>query len=199
MGELTVEVKGTTAVLSWEEVEHAENYAYTYMVGGKEVIGITEKTEQTLRQLAQGDYRVSVSAVPAEDDEAYAASPAASVTFAIAQEKAALWTATGTHTSYGLNSSWKTRMTAWNDDSYTLSRWYGVEGYDLTFTVNKSGEIELSDYEEDGGYFYVPTGLSRNEGIWIYPSGGYSNFEGDAKSGSLWLYAEMVMTGSPGR
>ncbi|MDO5419979.1 MAG: fibronectin type III domain-containing protein [Bacteroides sp.] len=191
MGGLTVEVKGTTAVISWEEVEHAENYAYTYMAGGEEVTGITEETELTLRQLAQGDYRVSVSAVPAEADEAHAVSPAASVTFTIAQEKTALWTATGTYTSAVLNSSWEARLTAWNDDSYTLSGWYGVEGHDLTFTVNGNGEIGLSDYEEDGGYFYVPTGLSEYAGVWIYPSDGYSSFESDAKEGgSLWFYAD---------
>lgn len=190
MGELTVEVKGTTAVLSWEEVEHAESYAYTYMADGKEVVGTTEEPRLTLRQLPQGDYRVSVSAVPAEDDEAHAASPAASVTFTIAQEKTALWMATGTYTS-ALGASWKAVLIAWNDDSYTLSGWYGVEGYDLTFTVNKSGEMELTDYEEDGGYFYVPTGLSGNEGIWIYLSSGNSSFEGDSKEGgNLWFYAD---------
>lgn len=190
MGELAVEVKGTTAVLSWEAVEHAESYAYTYMTGDGEVKGITGETMLTLRQLAQGDYRVSVSAVPAEADEAYAASPAASVTFTIVQEKAALWTATGTFTSAGLNSSWEAKLTAWNDDTYTLSGWYGVEGYDLVFTVNAGGEIEVSGYEESGGYFYVPTGLSGYEGVWIYPSGGYSLFKGGADGGSLWFYAD---------
>lgn len=190
MGELTVEVKGTTAVLSWEAVEHAESYSYTYMTGDGEVKGTTEATTLTLRQLAQGDYRVSVSAVPAEADEAYAASPAASVTFTIVQEKAALWTATGTYTSAGLNSSWGAKLTAWNDDSYTLSGWYGVEGYDLVFTVNADGEIEVPDYEESGDYFYVPTGRSDYAGVWIYPSDGYSKFENGTDGGSLYFWAD---------
>ena len=104
MSELSVEVKGTTAVLSWQPVEHAASYAYAYMTSDGEVKGSTEETVLTLRQLAQGDYRVSVSAVPAEADEAHSASPAASVVFTINQEKAALWTATGSYTSAGLNS-----------------------------------------------------------------------------------------------
>ena len=185
-----VEINGTTATLSWESVEHAVAYEYSYMQEDEEVTGSTANTSLTLRNLPAGDYRLTVAAMPDEEDEAHSASPAVAVAFSIVEEKIALWERTGTYYSNDQNSEWEAKLIAYNDGSYKLSAWFGVEGYDLDFIVEGTEMVAQNHYSiDDSGYYYVYTG--RDDVVWlgIYPSGGYSEFSGDKDGGELWFYA----------
>lgn len=196
MSKPEVEILGTTATLTWESVEYAATYEYSYMQGNEEVAGSTSEPSLTLRNMPAGDYRVGIFAVPAEDDEAHSTSPVVAVTFSVVKEKSALWSRTGIYHSVELADEWEAELTAYDDGTYTLARWHGVEGYNLEFTVEGTEVVIQNHYTESNGYYYVYTGRSDVSVVGIYPAGGYSDFSGGKDGGDLWFYA--YGTGSGG-
>ena len=81
--------------------------------------------------------------------------------------------------------------------TYTIKSWYGVQGYDFSFTWDEDDytimPVNYAAY--NNYYFYCETGLTGEgepEGVWIYPwatsSYNYSYF--DPEAGMLYFYAE---------
>lgn len=196
--ELVAEVNSTTATITWQAVENAVGYGYSYMKEEEAVEGTVSEPSLTLKNLAPGSYRVSIYAIAGEEDEAHSDSPASAVMFDVVREKQALWSRTGTYYSEELNGEWEAKLTAYDDGSYKLSGWYGVEGYDLDFTVEGEEMVIQNHYTENDGYFFVYTGRSDATIMGIYPSGGYSSFEGDENGGELWFYAYGIYANDEG-
>lgn len=106
---------------------------------------------------------------------------------------------------------WQTEVQAWNDSSdesisatliayddgtYKIQNWYGVEGSDLAFRVNMpdSTITILNAYaEQDKEYFFVQINPEAEAGktcyAAIYPVNMFSQFNGDEKSGSMYCFA----------
>lgn len=192
-GNVSYEVRGTSVTITWDAVEYASSYTYSYIKDGEEIEGSVSENSLTLKYLSRGDYRLTLMAVPAEDDEDHDASLEVSVTFSIT-EKTELWSRKGTFTTYVRGDSWDATLVAYDDGSYTIKAWYGVEGYDLEFGVNEDFSIEVLNYEEslNAGYYFVATGRAGAEAsrelCTYYGEDPYSEFSGDITAGSLTFY-----------
>lgn len=201
--ELVAEVNSTTATITWQAVEDAVGYGYSYITESGTVEGTVSKPSLTLKNLTPGSYRVSIYAMADEEDEAHSDSPASAVMFEVTREKQLLWSREGTYTSYEYDwdagsystyGSWKATLMAYDDGSYKLAGWFGVAGYDLEFNVEGT-EIKITNYNSvnEYGAYYVNTGLSNPAEVGAYtePDQGYasSGFSGDAEGGDLWFYS----------
>lgn len=111
------------------------------------------------------------------------------------EETDELWRRSGTYESAVTGETYKADIVANADGSYTIEGFYGVDGYDLTFTVDEAtSEINITNGISYDGYDpYVETGLSSDVSpfwyIYYYTTGGYSSFEGNNVSGGVWFWA----------
>ncbi len=95
-----------------------------------------------------------------------------------------LWRATGKCSLSG--SKWNGTLAAYSDGSYKLLSWYGVEGYDLQFSVGSDGKPSiLNSSRENSGWYYVKCNASSELGL--YPSYN-SAFSGNQTAGTLSLW-----------
>ena len=85
-------------------------------------------------------------------------------------------------------------MVAYSDNTYSILSFYGVEGYNLDFTVNTANSGDMftilnGEYVNDtaAGYvtWQIPTGLSDPAKLIADPCSNYSYWEGDRQSGSV--------------
>lgn len=102
------------------------------------------------------------------------------------------WSATGTATFGGYSGPATISYVA-ETGTYTVSGWCGVEGYDIVFTRQKTGEWIFdreasSAYSRDGSYgdIGIISGYEGAATAWIYES--YSSMEGDDKAGYIATY-----------
>lgn len=86
-------------------------------------------------------------------------------------------------------------ITQLEDSSYVVKDWFGVKGTDLSFTVNRADSFLIinNSYAEKRGYFFVrinPKAQAHGEVSYacIYPSRGYSGYDGNNESGSFYLF-----------
>lgn len=173
---------GTRFSLQWDNVQYASSYEYLVTQGEEEIAsGSTNRNSVNVNVPGKGDYVLSVYAV--SGNEAYSDSEAANFSFSKEAEES--WRMEGQMSGGGYK--WTATLVAYDDDTYSLTGWYGYEGYDLNFSVDAtSKELVLSGYTEGNGYYYVPT--SEGYGSWVYPGGGFSNFVGTKTSGKLYIW-----------
>lgn len=186
---LTAEVAAGVATVSWEEVPHATSYIYSYTAPNKET-GVDEEVTGETADLfvaisglmIDRDYTVSVYAV--STDEVYTDSEKASVTFTMTHTQA--WTVEGTYTSGHLGKSFPVTMIAYDDNSYSLMAWYGVDYYNFDFSVDDSGVITPSGYynKNSKGEYVIPTGDSNLPEIYL-STDLPSTFSGNERSGEI--------------
>lgn len=86
-------------------------------------------------------------------------------------------------------------LTAYDNDTYKIENWYGVEGTDLMFSMNMpdSTITILNAYaEKDKEYFFVEINPNAESGktayAAIYPVKMYSQFNGDQNAGSMYCF-----------
>ncbi len=189
---LSIETGDGTATISWEAVENADSYGYSYIAEeDTAVTGETSNTSLTLN-LASGSYTLTLWAQ--SEDEAYSDSEKATAQFDVVRnDRDESWSVKGT-VDDGAGNTWKATMVAWSDGSYTIRDWYNVEGYDLEFYVNDDGSISVANYYED--YYpniWVESGDDTDNG-WVqlytttYGSDYYSYFLGNQKGGNVMVY-----------
>jgi hypothetical protein len=78
-------------------------------------------------------------------------------------------------------------VNGYSDGIYTIENWYGYEGYDFDFTLgDDKGIIPTSAYYVTGGWYWVYTGPTANDGVWIYTDTAYNCSSWD-ESG-IWFY-----------
>ncbi|MDE6480035.1 MAG: hypothetical protein K2L45_07160 [Muribaculaceae bacterium] len=175
----------------WDAVPNALEYSYTVTDsdGATVISGITGDTFIQISGYPDGDYTISVTAL---GHDGYSQSDTATATGTILVYE--VYRVNGTYHSAELNSSWTATMVAFSDNTYSILAFYGVEGYNLDFSVNTSNAADMfaitnGEYVNDtaAGYvtWQVPTGLSEPAMLIAYPWYNYCYFEGNAKSGSV--------------
>ena len=169
--------------ISWPEVEHATSYRFSYVDSdGEPIQGETETNSVTITGLPIGEYTITIIAT--SDDEAYSDSEPIQLTFQ--RTKAEVWRKTGTYTSAGLGTSFKADIVAYDDGSYAIEAPLGEAGYEIGFTVPE-GSTEIAPMATADSYGYYSIYASSQYYVSIYPSGGYSKFEGTEDEGEVWF------------
>ncbi len=183
---VSLATSGSTNTFSWEAVDHAESYTYEVSLDG-EVIRTASITSTSIaiRGLEKGDYKFHVKATTTEEGFENG-DYSEGIDFSV--ERMIAWQVTGTYYSYSLNKSWDAVMVAYDDGSYTIQAWYGVEGYNLDFSINKSdadGSFQVLNgtYDDNTWLYGVPTGLSDYPEVNIYRWYEYSYMDGNSTSG----------------
>ena len=184
---------GYNYTVTWNPVENAETYTYTVRDtdGALIITDTTESTSVTVKDIENGDY---VFYVYAAGYAGYADSDSATADFNVnkPEEVKPIWTVKGTYYSAQMNASWTAVMDAYDDGTYSIRAFYGVEGYDLDFAINTSDEEDMfsilnGEYVYEDGYYswQVPTGLSNPSTLIAYPWYNYSYMDGDKNQGEV--------------
>ncbi len=98
-----------------------------------------------------------------------------------------VWSVTGTYYSHVNGMEYTETLTAYDDNTYVLQPWYGVEGYDLEFKAESDGSIDLISYYGlyDAGY-WVNTGLDNDYyGLYVWTWNYFSYITGNRLGGEL--------------
>lgn len=183
MPEVKVVTSGATTTASWKSVEHAKKYEYyVKLKDADEVLesGTVTDTEVALNGLV-GEYELGVKSL--STSEAYSDSEYDKIEFKV--EKREVWRTVGTFND-GAGNSWKATIVAYSNDSYTILKWYGNEGYDLEFSVTSGGNVAVTNaYKDDGSWYYVRTDATHNL---IIHHTYHSSFSGNSTSGKMIIY-----------
>lgn len=171
--DISVVEDGTRWTFQWVPIYGAEGYSYVLKGNGVQR-GVTTETEISFRHLEAGDYTLSVCAI-VNIDGYEPNGEMASVDFTVTTVRNELWRKQGTYTSKLLGTTHPATLIAYDDDSYVLQNWYGVDGYDLNFDLDgKNIVLDTSTYVRDvsTSCYAVPTGLEFQDGVmWIYTNG----------------------------
>lgn len=183
MPEVKVVTSGATTTASWKSVEHAKKYEYYVKLKDSDKVlesGTVTDTEVALYGLV-GKYELGVKSL--STSEAYSDSEYDKVEFKV--EKREVWRTVGTFND-GAGHTWKATIVAYSNDSYTILKWYGVEGYDLEFSVTSAGNVAVTNaYKDDGSWYYVRTDATHHLTInHTY----HSSFSGNSTSGKMMIY-----------
>ena len=110
-------------------------------------------------------------------------------TFVWEPSQTELWSVDGQYTSHVTGETYNCRMVAYDDNTYCIFAFYGVEDYNLKFKSNGTDFdiIEYYGYYESYGY-WVNTGHAEYYGLYIWPFDGSCYIEGDQNSGSVHIY-----------
>ena len=180
---VTVVTSGATTTASWKSVEHAKKYEYYVKLKGADKVlesGTLTDTEVALYGLV-GEYELGVKSL--STSEAYSDSEYDKVEFKV--EKREVWRTVGTFND-GAGNSWKATIVAYSNDSYTILKWYGNEGYDLEFSVTSGGNVAVTNaYKDDGSWYYVRTDATHH--LTVHHTY-HSSFSGNSASGKIMIY-----------
>lgn len=175
--ELTYERVANALVFTWDAVDDAEGYTYTFSKDDTEIeTSTTTGTSVKFSDLENGSYTFMITADI--DRPGYASSDAVKIDVDFVWVDPVAWTVTGTYHSQKLDKSWPATLVSYIDGSYSLKAWYGVEGYDLNFSIDGSNPDDMfvmsDEYEITSGYPVVNTGLtSTPKYYYIYPWDNY--------------------------
>lgn len=182
----------TNAYINWDATENANSYSYRLESSGTIVAeGETTETSLTFESLATGDYTFTITAV--NTDPGYTSSEPAVLEFHYQKPHIELWRMEGTYISVLLGKEWRAEIAAYYDDTYEILGWYGVEGYNICFSVdanNPGNSFHLVgdySYNASTGCYSVATGLADPDFVNVYPTDNYSSFEGNQDAGTVKL------------
>lgn len=180
---LSVSVANGVAEVSWDEVPNADSYTYSYELNGEVVSETTSSTWVDIEGLQLAEYTVSVYA--SSSDEVYTASEVATITFSMTHTES--WNVTGVYTSSHLGETFTPELVAYDDNTYALKSWYGVDGYDFDFRVDDGIVVPYGAYSvNDHGEYIIPTGRTDISEIYIAVSGkNVSTFSGNSEKGEI--------------
>ena len=181
--EVKVVTSGATTTASWKSVEHAKKYEYYVKLKDADNVlesGTVTDTEVALNGLV-GEYELGVKSL--STSEAYSDSEYDKVEFKV--EKREVWRTVGTFDD-GAGNTWKATIVAYSNDSYTILKWYGNEGYDFEFSVTSAGNVAVTNaYKDDGSWDYVSTDATHRLAVHhTY----HSSFSGNSTSGKMMIY-----------
>ena len=188
--QLTVEEIRGIVHASWDPVENAQSYYYEVSGSGNQTVasGTTTETTVDIRGLVRGDYKFSVYATTAQGG--FEQSDAAIGTFQITTSE--IWRVTGTYYSVALDSSWNATLIAYSNSTYSILSFYGVEGYNLDFSIDESNTGDMFSFVngelyEQGRwkYWLIDTGVEYPDKLWTSPWRNACKFEGNATAGEV--------------
>ena len=178
-----------TVIFSWQHIDSSTSYQWSLVdeEGTEIASGETRALNAEVAGMQSGTYTFSVIALI--DQPGLKDSEPAILEFDFVREREEIWRTSGTYTSALSGSDWTSILVAYDDNSYTIEAWYGVEGYDLTFTVDADNMLTLSDtdyaYDSTTGTYTVPTGLATPANVNVTTADNQSSFEGGAGKGSI--------------
>lgn len=186
-----------TIIVEWNHITSAQSYSYKLVEGEGNVIseGVTGALYANFSNMQSGKYTFTVTALI--DAPGLKNSEPASITFDFVRERMEIWKINGTYTSSLTDSEWDATLVAYDDNSYDIQGWYGVNGYDLTFTIDEQNAADMFvmsadkyTYNEAGKFYSVPTGLTTAglANINVYPADNQCAFEGTPAKGSVLLH-----------
>lgn len=188
--QLTVEEIRGVAHASWEPVENAQNYNYEVIGSGNQTVasGTTAETSVEVKGLVRGDYKFTVYATTGKGG--FEQSDAAIGSFQITTSE--IWRVTGTYYSVALNSSWKATIIAYSNSTYSIPSFYGVDGYNLDFSIDESNSSDMFSFltgeeyvEGRWKYWLINTGVEYPDKLWTSPWKNACTFTGDAFEGEV--------------
>jgi hypothetical protein len=175
------------SVISWNAVDHATEYTYTYELNGIVYTGFTSDTSFTVDFLPL-DEEVTFSVLADNpDDDLYTPSETGTVAVTRTRTQSAKATAEMldgyTYEQLGEQRT----ITSYSDGSYVISDWYGTSGYDLEFIVPDANTGEpVFNAPMTEGWWALPA--SSVEVVWGYTSGYYGAFYGDMSEGGFYFW-----------
>ncbi|MGN0309881.1 MAG: hypothetical protein ACI4C3_04755 [Bacteroides sp.] len=185
--EPTAEQANGVIVVSWPEVDHADEYRYTVyrLVGGEEKFYtsvVTTDCSAKFSNLELGDYRFEMFAN--SWSEAYTQSETVSITFQRAKEE--IWRVTGTYQAV-TGEVFTADLVYYDDNSYSIDKPYGEEGYSIDFSVDsETTAITVLNGSPSGDWYYLWVKSDRY--LAVYPVEDYSSFTGNKAGGEVWFY-----------
>jgi hypothetical protein len=169
-------------VVTWDAVDNAESYTYSYALSSGTVEGSTTDTSLTIDFLpVDTDVTISVVATNASDELSLDSEAG---TYVAKRTRSVVESVEGIN-AYSPSSSTRT-LISYSDGSYVIPAWYGVEGYDFEFMLNEDGSI-LPNAWYESGWYWLATGVDEN-GSWFYVDEGYGALEGDFTYGDIWFW-----------
>lgn len=193
---LTVTGSDGDYTVSWTAVDNAEMYVYDlYTVENVKVKSGTVYAPEvsfTISGLGHGqDYYVTLQATATVPG--YLDSETVRTEFSYVPGPGDIsWQVSGSYYSYMYDDTWDATMICYVDGLYTIKSFYGVDGYNLDFTLDRNNVPTLltGQLYEDGDYRYwlIPTGISYMDQmyyIYAYIWDNYTYFDGDSTGGEL--------------
>lgn len=156
-----------TAYLEWEYVESAQSYLWQLRGANNDLLNEGETTASyvSFDNMQSGTYTFTV--IAQTDVPGLKESEPGKLTFDFVRERIEMWRIKGIYSSALTDSEWQAELVAYDDNSYTIESWYGVEDYDFTFAMNEqegSSVFTVSDsdyaYDPTSQSYSIPTGLS---------------------------------------
>lgn len=190
---------GSTIQVEWAAVENATAYEYYYSDGTTELGRKTVKTPKaTLYGVPNGQFTFYVKATSstvyeATQEAVYADSEYATTEFVRSRTEA--WRVDGIYQSGTDSYNYPATLVAYDDNSYVIKKWQGVDGYDLEIAVGNDGSVTIANGKQDDTSGTKNTGVATGwdyegyETIYITITGTKKpTFTGDQKRGEIGLY-----------
>lgn len=164
-----------TVYVMWDWVDNADSYQWwLYDAGGNlQDSGETADYYVTFNTLRDGSYTCNVKAMTTAPG--FKDSETSAIDFDFVREGVEVWRKVGMYSSSLLEDEWKATIVAYDDGSYTIESWYGVEGRDFTFSLDEQNALVCESV--------VPTGLSAPSEVTVAAS--ESLMSGDQYNGSV--------------
>lgn len=200
------QVSHNSLSFEWSAVDGAVQYGYKLCDSMGEIVdgGVTSVTTVSFSGLALlSEYTLHLWAYPSMADEAATASDEAILTcstsfYTALNDSGVLTSAVVPNGSYDATIV-EERTSQDSFGTFTIKSFYGVEGYDLVFTVNADNTINILNGEADeaSGMVKVATGNSNvrvKSGLLIDPTDSYF----DRENFELYFYAKATRGSSAG-
>ncbi len=182
-----------TVIVSWDAVQGATDYAFKVTSIDGELIkeGTTTSTSIQLPGMQTGTYALTL--ITEIDVEGYRNSLPFYGNFSHTRVREELWSRETTYTSSLLDKSWPVTIVAYDDQTYTIKNWYGVEGKNLEFKLDLDNANDMfkvnADYAagSESGSYIIPTGLETPANVTLICSNNQSILTGNAGMGNIQL------------
>lgn len=164
-----------TVYVMWDWVDNADSYQWWLYdaAGNLQDSGETADYYVTFKNLRDGSYTCNVKAKTTASG--FKDSETSAIDFDFVREGVEVWRKVGMYSSSLLEDEWKATIVAYDDGSYTIESWYGVEGRDFTFSLDEQNALVCESV--------VPTGLSAPSEVTVAAS--ESLMSGDQYNGSV--------------
>lgn len=166
-----------TLYISWDYVDNADSYLWRLYDAAGNLLesGETSGYYVQFDDMKSGNFSFTVTALTSAPG--FKDGETGRLDFEFVRERVEIWRLTGTYFSSLLEAIWNADLVAYDNGSYTIESWYGVEGYDFTFTVDGNGVFSCPSS--------VPTGLEVPAEVHVTAAG--SSMEGNSANGKVTL------------
>ncbi|MDE5976513.1 MAG: hypothetical protein K2G69_08185, partial [Muribaculaceae bacterium] len=187
---VTVTMSGNTTKFSWAAVENAEKYTWELFKDSERIAGgSTANVEVSRRNLAEGEYVFTVQATT--EKGGYSNGDVVTETFRIGEVEPDTWSVVGTYQCDKTGDYYDVTLTKNEDGTYTIEKFWGYAGYNLTFEVDDDGFAKLDVPPVEGYTNYAWLWASEDDPLWVYVKTGNEDyspmFSGDKDSGEFWF------------